>query len=228
MKDLQAIAKELNEVMGIEPAIKFVGVKKDALNKKLKEAAGMLRLTDADITDEDRENGDTELDVVNAEILAKMVELEILDEARLPKAKKGKGKGKAKKAKEETAEAPEETTEGKKGKGKTKAKAKKEEATEEAAEGKKGKGKEKAEKKAKKEKKVKRPRMNCICDVIKKLPKKGWDMDDFVKKADEHSQKNGNEANEKQTKHALRVILPVLTEFGIVELNGDKLIPGEE
>lgn len=42
MKQLIKAAKELNEVLGLEPAIKTVGISKEVLTEKLKEAAEML------------------------------------------------------------------------------------------------------------------------------------------------------------------------------------------
>ena len=80
-------------------------------------------------------------------------------------------------------------------------------------------------------KKVKVPtktRMVMICDTIKNLPKKGLTIDKVAEQANESFQElyNGSD-NEKQTKHTLKVIMPVLVAFGIVTVTGGVLIPGK-
>ena len=82
--------------------------------------------------------------------------------------------------------------------------------------------KEPKEKKAKKTK----SRMISLCDSIKSLPKKGMEIDAFVTEANEAFMKDcGGEGNERQTKHTLNVILPVLIEFNVVSIDGDVLTP---
>jgi hypothetical protein len=55
MKKLVACAKELNEVMGLEPPIKVVAVKKEDLTAKLKEAAEWINPIEDDISEESME-----------------------------------------------------------------------------------------------------------------------------------------------------------------------------
>lgn len=52
MKKLIACAKELNEVMGLEPPIKVVAIKKEELTAKLKEAAEWINPIEDDISKE--------------------------------------------------------------------------------------------------------------------------------------------------------------------------------
>lgn len=52
MKKLIACAKELNEVLGLSPAIKLVGVKKDELVSKIKEGVELLDPEEDELSDE--------------------------------------------------------------------------------------------------------------------------------------------------------------------------------
>lgn len=88
MKDLQEAAKELNEVLSLEPAIKVVGIKKVDLEAKLKEAAALI---------------DPDEDEITEETIATLTGLGVWpgepaeddgDEAAPPAPAKGKGKGK--------------------------------------------------------------------------------------------------------------------------------------
>lgn len=55
MKDLIKAAKELNDVLGIEPAIKTVGVKADVLEKTLLDAAKLIDWDSDEISDKTKE-----------------------------------------------------------------------------------------------------------------------------------------------------------------------------
>ena len=55
MKSLNEVAKELNTVMGLEPPIKTVGVKKETLLEKVKEAAEYIDPEQDEFTDETQE-----------------------------------------------------------------------------------------------------------------------------------------------------------------------------
>lgn len=71
-------------------------------------------------------------------------------------------------------------------------------------------------------------RITCICDAVKALPKKGMDMKKLAEDADKRYQKESKSAeNLKQSLHTFKVILPVLVEFGIITVDGENIIPGK-
>jgi hypothetical protein len=103
MKSLNEVAKELNTVMGLEPPIKTVGVKKETLLEKVKEAAEYI---------------DPEQDEFTKETTEALKELGLWPGAEKPEApeeeeekvlpKKGKGSSKPKPEPEPEPEIPEE------------------------------------------------------------------------------------------------------------------------
>lgn len=81
-------------------------------------------------------------------------------------------------------------------------------------------GKKKASGEAKSKK-----RIDCITDVLKKLPKTGRTLNDIAKAANEDYIKAGGDDNVKQTLHHLQVILPAVVNLGFATMNDDKLVP---
>ncbi len=112
MKKLIACAKELNEVLGLSPAIKLVGVKKDELVSKIKEGVELLDPEEDELSDETVETlkglgfwpGDEVEEGVEEEAEGEDAEDEDdEDEPALPKKKSGKAE---KPTKPEKAEKP--------------------------------------------------------------------------------------------------------------------------
>lgn len=86
---------------------------------------------------------------------------------------------------------------------------------------KKKKGKKKPEPKKVKGKK----RIECICDALKKLSKKGKTAEDIAEVANKDFVKEGGNDNVKQTAHTIRVILPTLINFELVSVKKGKIFP---
>lgn len=76
------------------------------------------------------------------------------------------------------------------------------------------------------ESKKTKKRIDCICDVIKSLPKSGLTVDEASERANKDYIKAGGDDNLKQTVHHLRVILPAVLGLGCATMNDDgKLMP---
>ncbi len=68
-------------------------------------------------------------------------------------------------------------------------------------------------------------RVDCVCDVLKKLPSTGSTFEDVAQRADRMYKEAGGDSNIRQTRHLLQVILPVVLNLGFATVKEDKLIP---
>lgn len=232
MKNKIKCAKELNKVLGVSPALPTDdSVSESVMDKKLKKAATMLTETEIEELSEVSVNVLTALGCEGFEAAEESEKEEDVEETPAPK------KGKAKKEEPADDDDDEEDEKPKKDKSKkeTEPEPKDEEDDDDAEKPVKGEKvamKEEKEtpapkvKKEKKPKTAKRSRMSIICDVIKSLPKKGLSVDDAAQKVNEKYQDEcGGKDNYTQSRHTLKVILPVLVEFELVEVDGEMLKP---
>ena len=86
--------------------------------------------------------------------------------------------------------------------------------------------KEKAPK-AKKEKKPSVHRVDFICKILSSIPASGLSVEDAAARANKAFGDAGGKANEAQTFHQTRVLLPAALAFGIIKLENDKVFPAK-
>jgi len=220
-EQLETLAEEMNEVLDLDPAIKYTKRVKDAaLIKAIMAEAGEVYNTDFEENDDD-----TPFFSEEAGEICELLGIEPTDppeeddgeeeEEEEQPVKKGKGKGKKKPAPEpeeeeeeedEDEEEEEEEPAPKKGKGKKK-----------AAPAKKGKGKTAP-------KANKYTRSNAFCEALRDAGKKGASKTDLVETAaDLYVENNEGEdgVNINVAEALFRYAMPSAIELGVVEKDGD-------
>jgi hypothetical protein len=74
-------------------------------------------------------------------------------------------------------------------------------------------------------KKVTVTRSACICKVMNSVPAKGKTIDELALLADTAYTKAGGTSNVKQTVHHIKVLIPAAVEWGIITVDGNKILP---
>jgi len=216
-EDLIKVAKELNDVLGLDPQIKTgKKVTDKELTEQILEAADLI-LPEDDISDETMQV----IKILKGEIVEEQDEEEVNDEFEVEEGEDELEEEDEEEVEEEEVEDEEEEEE-------------EEEEDEEGDEEEKPAPKlaKKAEKPAEKSKVKAKPtppstgvgvtRIGAAALVIKRA-KNVLTIEDWVKRTDELYVKEGGKPNLKESRYAVNVAVKVLETYGLIEVTGDKV-----